>query len=178
MTFCIVNFNTMAESQSNSNSAVRPVDISQIDLERLKEKTAENPGLLPYAHTSGSAIIRPEDMNQTLARSLSAMDQQTDMQMQQIVSQMKLLADQAKAIQDRKVISERIYQADMRFEPLIGHIYYLYQKEGKDLLSLIAPNEWGRSQKNKIIFVSKIKLLADHTWEILEIAKEEETISV
>lgn len=26
------------------------------------EKVAQNPGLLPYAHTAGGAIIRPEDM--------------------------------------------------------------------------------------------------------------------
>jgi hypothetical protein len=26
-----------------------------------KDKVAENPGLLPYAHTAGGAVIRPED---------------------------------------------------------------------------------------------------------------------
>ena len=35
----------------------------------------------------------------------------------------------------------------MSFEPLIGKIYHLYEREdGSDLLSLIAPNEWGRSK--------------------------------
>ena len=167
----------MTESEKN-NQAGKAVDINQIDLERMREKTAVNPGLLPYAHTSGSAVVRPEDMNKTLARSISAMDQQTEMQMDQIMAQMKLLADQAKAIQDRKIISERVYQAEIRFEPLINHIYCLYQKDGRDILSLIAPGEWGRSQKNKLVFVARMRLLADHTWDILELAAPEEAIPV
>lgn len=150
-----------------------PIEINEIDLEKMREKTTENPGLLPYAHTSGSAVIRQEDMNKTLARSLGAMEQQTEMQMQQIVAQMKLLADQATAIQQRKVISERIYKAEMRFEPLIAHTYFLYSQEGKDIISLVAPNEWGRSARLKMNFVAKVVLLADHTWDVKELAPEQ-----
>lgn len=148
----------------------KAVNLDQIDLDRMREKTAENPGLLPYAHTSGSAVIRPEDMNRSIARSLSAMDQQTEMQMDQIVAQMRLLADQAEKIKNRKLVSERIYRAEMRFEPLIGHTYFLYQRSGKDLLSLVAPHEWGRKAAKELVFVASIRLLADHTWEVLDMA--------
>ena len=42
-------------------------------------------------------------------------------------------------ILDRKVISEIIYSAEMRFEPLINHIYHLYEKENRTfLLSLFS----------------------------------------
>ena len=58
--------------------------------------------------------------------------------------------------------------AEMRFEPLINHVYHLYTKENGDyLLSLIAPNQWGRS-KNNFTFIATVRLLADHTWDILE----------
>lgn len=160
------------ESSNEKQAAGKAVDVDKIDLDRMKEKTTDMPGLLPYAHTSGSAVIRPEDMNKTLARSMTAMDQQTEMQMDQIMMQMKLLADQAKTIQDRKRVSERVYQADMRFEPLIGHTYYLYQRNGKDLISLVAPNEWGRSVSKEIVYLATIRLLADHTWDVLDMAKE------
>jgi hypothetical protein len=160
------------EASNEKQSAGKAVDIDKIDLERMREKTTDMPGLLPYAHTSGSAVIRPEDMNKTLARSLTAMDQQTEMQMDQIMAQMKLLADQAKTIQDRKRVSERVYQADMRFEPLIGHTYFLYHKNGKDLISLIAPNEWGRSAGKNVEYLATVRLLADHTWDVLDMAKE------
>lgn len=156
----------------------KEIDVDKIDLDRMREKTAEQPGLLPYAHTSGSAVIRPEDMNRTVARSLTAMDQQTEMQMDQIMSQMKLLADQAKAIQNRKLVSERIYQADMRFEPLIGHIYHLYRKDSTDLVSLVAPSEWGRAARKNLVWVASLRLLADHTWDVLDLNEEKPDIEI
>jgi len=154
-------------TQKDQNTSGKAIDVDKIDLDLMREKTTETPGLLPYAHTVGGAVIRPEDMGKTMTRSLKAMDQQTDMQMDQIYQQMKLLADQVNKIQKRKEISEQIYTADMRFEPLIGHNYYLYKKAGKYMLSLIAPGEWGRSQKYEV-YLAKVQLLADHTWEVIE----------
>ena len=83
------------------------------------------------------------------------------------LEQMQLLAEQAKKLQSRKTISERVYMAEIRFDPLINHIYFLYEKEGgQQLLSLIAPEQWGRSKKN-YTFIAEIRLLADHTWDII-----------
>ena len=132
------------------------------------DKITENPHSLAYPHHAGSALVKPEDEGKIKSRALSAMDHQTDMQLGQIYEQMQLLAAQAKKLQDRKLISEKIYGAEMRFEPLINHIYHLYQKENKThLLSLIAPNQWGKSKKS-FEFVATVRLLADHTWDILE----------
>lgn len=80
---------------------------------------------------------------------------------------MQLLAEQAKKLNLRKDISEMIYQAEMRFEPLINHIYHLYKKEDTSyLLSLIGPDQWGRSKKT-FEFLATVRLLADHTWDVL-----------
>lgn len=133
-----------------------------------KEKITENPHSLEYAHHAGSALIKPEDQGKIKGRALSAMEHQTDMQLNQIYEQMQLLADQAKKLQDRKNISEFIYTAEMRFEPLINHTYHLYQKEnGSYILSLIAPSQWGRSGAS-FTWIATVKLLADHTWDVLE----------
>ena len=130
------------------------------------DKVAENPGLLPYAHTAGGAVIKPDDMGKVKGRSMLAMRQQTDRQMNQLYEQMEVLARQAKLLADRKEISERIYDAAMGCEPIISETYYLYEKEnGADLLSLVAPEEWGRSFKYSR-FLAKVTLLADHTWEV------------
>lgn len=145
----------------------KKIDVEKLDLERMKEKITETPGILPYAHHSGSARIKPEDKGKISGRAVAAMHSQTDMQMAQIYDQMRLLADQAKKIQSRIEVSERIYQASIAFEPLINHRYFLYQKaDGSDFMSMIGPEEWGR-KKNRAAFVAEIKLLADHTWEIL-----------
>ena len=130
------------------------------------DKVAENPGLLPYAHTAGGAVIKPDDMGKVKGRSVLAMRQQTDRQMNQLYEQMEVLARQAKLLADRKEISERIYDAAMGFEPIISETYYLYEKEdGSDLMSLVAPEEWGRSFKYSR-YLAKVTLLADHTWEV------------
>jgi hypothetical protein len=132
------------------------------------DKITENPHSLEYAHHAGSALIKPEDQGKIKGRALSAMEYQTDMQLNQIYEQMQLLAEQAKKLADRKKISELIYTAEMRFEPLINHTYYLYKKEnGIHLLSLVAPGQWGKSGKS-LIYLATIKLLADHTWEVID----------
>jgi len=155
----------MSDEHKNIGKAI---DVSLIDLDKMKEKTTENPGLLPYAHTVGGVAIKPVDEGSIKANALEAMYQQTDMHMQQIYEQMQGLARQAKEIQLRKELSERIYVAQMRFNPLIGREYYLYQRDDStDVLSLVAPHEWGRSRSYQR-FVAKARLLADHTWDVIE----------
>ncbi len=142
-----------------SEEFVNPID---------PDKITENPHSLEYPHHAGSALVKPEDQGRIKGNALAAMEHQTDMQLSQIYEQMQLLADQAKKLNDRKTISEIIYRAEMRFEPLINHIYHLYEKDDRShLLSLIAPNQWGRSKKT-FEFVATVRLLADHTWDILE----------
>jgi len=147
------------DNMTMSEDFINPID---------PDKITENPHSLEYPHHAGSALVKPEDQGKIKGRALSAMEHQTDMQLGQIYEQMQLLAEQAKKLNDRKSISEFIYMAEMRFEPLINHVYHLYTKENGDyLLSLIAPNQWGRS-KNNFTFIATVRLLADHTWYILE----------
>ncbi|MEN9999834.1 MAG: hypothetical protein RI922_2824 [Bacteroidota bacterium] len=147
------------DNMTMSEDFINPID---------PDKITENPHSLEYPHHAGSALVKPEDQGKIKGRALSAMEHQTDMQLGQIYEQMQLLAEQAKKLNDRKSISEFIYMAEMRFEPLINHVYHLYTKENGDyLLSLIAPNQWGRS-KNNFTFIATVRLLADHTWDILE----------
>lgn len=145
----------------------KPIDVDSIDLDKLKEFTTDNPGLVPYAHSVGGAVVRPDDMNLVKSRAQKAMEEHASQQMGQIVEQIKLLAKQAEKIKKNVEISKDIYQAEIGFEPVIGETYYLYQKNKKTkLVSLIAPEEWG--QNNQYEFIAKIKLLADRTWQVLD----------
>lgn len=149
----------MNDKQKNKGNFVNPIDA---------DKITENPHNLAYPHHAGSALVKPEDQGKIKSQGLNAMEHQTDMQLTQIYEQMQLLADQAKKLQDRKIISERIYLAEMRFEPLINHTYYLYEDESrKNILSLIAPNQWGKNG-SKFNYLAHVKLLADHTWDVLD----------
>ena len=149
----------MKKEQKDAQKFVNPID---------PDKISENPHTLEYGHHSGSALIKPEDQGKLKSRALNAMDHQTDMQLGQIYEQMQLLADQARKLSERKKISEFIYTAEARFEPFINHTYHLYKREDDSfLLSLIGPKQWGKSRKS-FDFVASVKLLADHTWDILE----------
>ncbi len=131
------------------------------------DKIAENPHLLPYAHTVGGAVIKPIDKGRVKGLALSAMYEQTNTQLDQIREQVELLALQAQKIHKRVEMSEKIYLAEMNFKPLIGHTYYLYErKNGKFVLSMVAPYEWGRSCPYS--YNATVKLLSDHTWDILD----------
>lgn len=120
--------------------------------------------VLPYASSVGSVAIRPTKEGVIKHKALSAMDEQTNMQLDQIRQQIELLAKQAQEIRKRKELSMIIYEAKLNFKPQIGQIYHLYEKrDGTHLLSLVAPQEWGGSGPFKQ-FVSTVRLLADHTW--------------
>ncbi|MDX1350603.1 MAG: DUF2452 domain-containing protein [Putridiphycobacter sp.] len=139
-----------------------------------KDKVADNPHALEYAHHVGSAVIKPEDKGKIKGRSLTAMAHQTDQQLGQIYEQMQLLAEQAKKIEARKIISEKIYHSEFRFSPIINHTYYLYNRNtGESVLSILGPNDWLNSRSNtNAVYVATIKLLADHTWEIIDSSDE------
>ena len=73
----------------------------------------------------------------------------------------------AKSSQSRMSVSEMIYQSDVHFQPVIHHIYHLYQRkaDGRHVLSMVAPHEWGR--KKPFEHLATVRLLGDHTWEVL-----------
>lgn len=120
--------------------------------------------ILPYASSVGSVAIRPTKEGVIKHKALSAMEEQTNMQLDQIRRQIELLARQAQEIRKRKELSLMIYEARLSFKPQMGHTYHLYErKDGSLMLSLVAPNEWGGAGPFKQ-FISSVRLLADHTW--------------
>lgn len=121
--------------------------------------------VLPYAASVSGAVVKPNEEGVIRHKALSAMEEQTNMQLTQIRQQIELLAIQAKEIHKRKELSMLIYDAKLSFDPVIGQTYYLYQKEdGSHLVSMVSPKEWGAKIPFKA-FVSAVKLLADHTWQ-------------
>jgi Protein of unknown function (DUF2452) len=120
--------------------------------------------VLPYSASVAGALIKPNEEGMIKHKALTAMEEQTNMQLDQIRKQIELLALQAQEIQKRKELSLMIYDAKLSFKPNIGQTYYLYEKkDGDHLLSLVSPKEWGATGPFKK-FVAAVKLLADHTW--------------
>jgi len=149
------------------------IDISKIDLEREKDKITDYPGLIAYAHNVGSAIVKPEDKGRIKGNAIAAMHDQTDRQFRQLFEQMQTLVQQAEYLKKRVEISERIYVADMGFSPVMNKTYYLFKRKiGTDVLSMVSPEEWGKRFPFES-FIAEVKLMSDHTWEIVKAEGEE-----
>lgn len=123
--------------------------------------------VLPYSASVSGAVIKATEEGVIKHKALTAMEEQTNMQLEQIRKQIELLALQAHEIQKRKDLSLTIYSAKLSFKPNIGQTYYLYEKNDNSfILSLVSPKEWGKSGPFKK-FVAGVQLLADHTWKEL-----------
>ncbi len=151
-----------------SKESGKEIDLSQIDLEKMKEMTVADPGLIEFAHTVGSALVKPLDAGKIKGKSVAAMHDQTHRQFKQLYGQMQALVNQARTLQNRVDISERIYLSKMNFQPVINQVYFFYErKNGEDLLSMVSPEEWGDSFPFNT-YIAKVLLLSDHTWEVVE----------
>ena len=117
--------------------------------------------VLPYAASVSGAVIKPTEVGMIKHKALAAMEEQTDLQLNQIRQQIELLASQAQEINRRKELSMMIYNAQLSFTPVMGNVYHIYEKkDGTYFLSMISPNEWN----NQFTTIASVKMLADHTW--------------
>ena len=142
-----------------------------------RDKIADNPHLLPYAHTIGGAIIKPIDKGRAKGTAMTAMYEQTANQLHQIKDQVEHLLAQAQNIHDRIDVSEKVYLADCAFQPVMGQTYNLYEKnDGSWILSMVTPEEWGPNPP--YFYLASARLLHDHTWEIIEINNQKPIFDV
>lgn len=122
--------------------------------------------LSPIPLSIGSVPIVPEDKGKIRANAVVAMHHYAQQEMDLLRKQADLIMQQVREIEERVKISEQIYQADMRFTPVINQVYHLYEQEDHYTISLIGPNEWG-SRKTTLQHVATVKLLGDHSWQVM-----------
>lgn len=130
-----------------------------------------NQAFAPVPLHVGSAIIRPVDKGKLKSTALETVEKQANQQISMLRKQAELIMQQVKDIETRVRIAEEIYAADINFEPVIGNVYHLYEKDGgQRVLSLISPDDWGKKMPFEA-FVASVKLLGDRTWEVLKVGK-------
>ncbi len=127
--------------------------------------------LSPIPLSVGSVPIKPEDKGKIRANAVEAMHHYAQQEMDMLRKQADLIMQQVREIEDRLKISEQIYQSEMRFTPVVNQVYHLYEKGDHFAISLIAPNEWGRS-KTEMKHVATIRLLGDHSWQVINKSSE------
>lgn len=123
--------------------------------------------LSPIPLSVGSPIIKAVDKGKIKAVAVEAMHHYANQEMAMLKKQADLIMEQVREIENRLKVSEKIYESEMKFTPVIGQIYHLYEKDSYYKLSLIGPTEWGKSQAFGK-FVASVKLLGDHSWDMIK----------
>ena len=59
-----------------------------------------------------------------------------------LASQMHMLQEQARHILEESRTNSRLHKVEMHAAKVPGTVYYLYTQNGKDVLSIISPQEW------------------------------------
>lgn len=132
----------------------------------VEESYSGAASLSPIPLSIGSPVIRPEDKNKIKANAVEAMHHYANQEIGMLKKQADLIMSQVREIEARLKISEQIYESNLKFTPTVNQIYHLYEKDNYYNLSLIGPNEWGRS-RTVGKFVASVKLLGDHSWDVI-----------
>ena len=61
-----------------SKSTGNKIDLTSIDLEKERDKITDLPGLIKFAHSVGSAIIKPEDKGRIKGNAVAAMHDENE----------------------------------------------------------------------------------------------------
>ena len=117
------------------------------------ENVAKKPNLLPYGSNVGAPSIKPTDISSWKDEKVVTTNHYFSSRYDEIKK------DYLKLMEEYEW-NTLVYNAEFRFKPVMGKVYFLYQKDdGKLFLSLIEPNEWDK------IFIGAFKLISDNRWE-------------
>lgn len=119
-----------------------------------------------------SAIVSVSDQHKPIARALQTLDGQADAQADQISEQLEILLERASKLAESRRISKIIYSCQFGFQPIVKHVYYLYRATDRLFVSMIGPTEWSARSRKSLEYIAQIRLDYDHTWEIMELAKD------
>jgi flavin reductase (DIM6/NTAB) family NADH-FMN oxidoreductase RutF len=105
--------------------------------------------LKPYATSVGGPAFMAEDVALWKNASTSKVSHLFRTRFEEIRNQYESMVDEIRW-------NEVVYNADFNFEPVIGEKYHLYTgKNGRNFLSLIAPNQWKREHLGSFKFSSE-----------------------
>ena len=131
-----------------------------MDEKKLPDNVASNPHSLPYASNIGAPVIRPDhSLGGWKVDAVHSANKHYEERFDKLKKEFEELAEDFKW-------NEIIFNAEMRFKPVIGKEYFLYKKDNqKFYLTLFAPHEKVSGSEG---YQGKFKLNYDNRWELVE----------
>lgn len=112
--------------------------------------------LLPYPSTLGSPKIDISDIEVSKYQEVTKINEYFKGRFSEIVEQYEKLLEDFE-------LNKKICESDYKFIPVIGHTYFLYEREnGSVFLSLIEPSFW------RMKFLCKVKYNSSFKWDLIK----------
>tara|TARA_B100000676_G_C17811625_1_gene697763 strand:- start:434 stop:838 length:405 start_codon:yes stop_codon:yes gene_type:complete len=129
------------------------------DDKKLPDSYVPNAYALPYASNLSSPVIKPDKLGGWKVGAVHSANKHFDERFEKLKQEFHNLANEFKW-------NEIIFNSEMRFKPVIGREYCLYQKnDGSYFMSLFNPDEcsWGKD-----LYKGKFRLNYDNRWDIID----------
>lgn len=137
------------------------IKVKRPDNEVYDEERGHYAKILPYGSNVGAPSFHGTDLTPWKTDGVRRVNNKLYTQLQELKSQYTVLMQQV-------YWNDLVYNSKFNFEPIVGHVYYLYEAKEGTILSIISPEEWGKSLKLK--WIGSFKLTSDKTWEVLKVA--------
>lgn len=118
-----------------------------------EESQSFNANILPYGSNIGAPSIKLNNLSLWKSRGISSYKSVLKSKVDKIKDEYSVLVDEYNT-------NDLLYNAKYDFEPIIGEVYHLYEKEDKDenFLSLIHPKTWRKKH------LGSFKINSEKVW--------------
>lgn len=112
--------------------------------------------ILPYGTNVSAPAIILDDVGAFKERGVTKVQKTFNAKYKELVDDYNELLDSVK-------LNNLIYNSNYSFEPVIGEIYHLYERNnGQCFLSLIGPKEWNMKH------ITSVRLNSEHKWVLIK----------
>jgi hypothetical protein len=122
------------------------------------EKEGYNAFKLEYGTSLSAPNIKKDDVSVFLQQSGTKVNHFFDQKFSEIKNELEKLVELYE-------LNQLIYSSELRFEPVMGYTYHLYERvDKKKFLSLIGPNEWNMH------YICSVTLNTDGQWVLQNVS--------
>ncbi len=133
----------------STNTSTKKPDLVAWDDDKQKYVSS----ILPYATNVSGPIIKLDDVSGFKERGISKVQKTFTKKYKELVDEYNNLVDEVN-------LNELIYNSNYTFEPVIGEIYHLYQRNnGEYFLSLVEPQSWEQEH------IGTFEMDSDNKWK-------------
>lgn len=138
------------------NDRTHEIQMAEINIAEETVEGLVNLGraFMPYPVSTLSPPIIPTDLTSFKTRGISEVERDLQQKLAEIREQY------LRAI-DHFNWNKLVYEAEIRFEPIVGGIYHLYEVRGRRALSMISPDQWPHRH------LATVRLNVDRQWLIV-----------